>query len=271
MKTKSKFFKVCQAGETIDGRNITEEQIQQMADNYDPSKYAARVWCEHLRSIFPDGEFQALGDVLAVKAEKDDAGNLSLYAQIEPTDKLLEINKNRQKVYSSIEMYTKFPSVEGAYMAGLAVTDSPASLGTEMLKFSLQHKNDFSDADKDILKNIYSKPVENGKLEFTDEKEKETFKDKIAKISSMFKKQAGETKNDLTEVKEAVTELASSAHQAFSEQDDTIKTITEKNEQLSTEIDALKTKLNELETNAPEEYQQRPPAIGGEVAVLTDC
>ena len=41
---KSKFFRVATEGATTDGRAITREQIEQMAKNFDPAKYGARVW-----------------------------------------------------------------------------------------------------------------------------------------------------------------------------------------------------------------------------------
>ena len=40
---KSRFFRVATEGATTDGRAITREQIDQMAKNFDPAKYGARV------------------------------------------------------------------------------------------------------------------------------------------------------------------------------------------------------------------------------------
>lgn len=44
--------------------------------------------------------------------------------------------KQAQKVYTSIEVNPKFADTGEAYLIGLAVTDDPASLGTEYLAFS---------------------------------------------------------------------------------------------------------------------------------------
>ncbi|WP_314973014.1 GPO family capsid scaffolding protein [Comamonas testosteroni] len=136
MPTKSKFFRVATEGATTDGREITRTDIEQMAKSYDPAKYAARVWLEHYRGLVPGGSFDALGDVTAIEAREVENGKLALFAQIEPLPKLIEMNKAKQKLFSSVEIHPKLGDTGGAYLFGLGVTDSPASLGTEVLKFS---------------------------------------------------------------------------------------------------------------------------------------
>lgn len=138
----SKFFRVALEGATADGRTIERQQLIDMAASYNRDTYAARVNMEHIRGITADPPFQALGDVIALKTEEvsiDVAGKaenrLALFAQIEPTDTLVAINTARQKLYSSIEINPNFAASGKAYLMGLAVTDSPASLGTEMLQF----------------------------------------------------------------------------------------------------------------------------------------
>lgn len=71
---KSRFFRVATEGATTDGRAITREQIEQMAKNFDPSKYGARVWVEHMRGLYADSPFRAHGDVLAVEARDVEEG-----------------------------------------------------------------------------------------------------------------------------------------------------------------------------------------------------
>lgn len=136
-----KFFRVAKEGVTADGRTIKGEHLEQMAKNYDPQKYAARVWIEHFRTIMPDGTFKAYGDVTELKTAKDTDGKTVLLAKIDPTDALKKINKDRQKLYSSVEIDTSFSDTGEAYLVGLAVTDSPASLGTERLMFSASQKH----------------------------------------------------------------------------------------------------------------------------------
>lgn len=135
MPRPSKFFRVATEGATTDGRLINRDWLTQMAANYDPKKYGARVNMEHFRGLYPDSAFRAYGDVLALKTEEID-GKLVLLAQVDPTEDLITlVNEKRQKVYTSIEIDHDFADTGAAYLVGLAITDTPASLGTEMLKF----------------------------------------------------------------------------------------------------------------------------------------
>lgn len=142
-KYRSKFFRVAVEGDTTDGRVIERGWIQQMAGSYNPSLYGARINLEHIRGILPDSPFKAYGDVVAVKAEEvdiDGKKKLALFAQLEPTDALVSmVNNDKQKIYTSIEVSPNFAKTGGAYLVGLAVTDSPASLGTEKLSFAAKH------------------------------------------------------------------------------------------------------------------------------------
>ena len=58
-----------------------------------------------------------------------------LYARIDPTEKMLGYIKDREKVFTSMELMKPFGDTGKAYLVGLAMTDSPASMGTTMLKF----------------------------------------------------------------------------------------------------------------------------------------
>jgi len=141
MSAKSKFFRVATEGATTDGRNIERAWIDQMAKNFDPKKYGARVWLEHIRGVVPGGPFDALGDVTALQARDVEDGKRALFAQIEPLPALLDLNKRKQKLYTSCEVNAKFADTGQAYLTGLAVTDTPASLGTELLQFAAHAQN----------------------------------------------------------------------------------------------------------------------------------
>lgn len=132
----TKFFRVATEGATTDGREIQRAWIEQMAKNFNREKYGARVWLEHMRGMLPESSFAALGDVLAVEARTVEDGKLALFAQIEALPALVAMNKAKQKIYTSIEVDPNFAKTGEAYLTGLAVTDSPASLGTEVLKFA---------------------------------------------------------------------------------------------------------------------------------------
>lgn len=139
--SKSKWFRVATEGATTDGRKIERHWIDQMAKNFSPAKYGARVWIEHMRGMLPESAFAAQGDVLGVQARTVEDGKLALFAQIQPLESLVAMNKKGQKLYTSIEVDPEFAGTGEAYLIGLAVTDSPASLGTEMLQFAAQHPN----------------------------------------------------------------------------------------------------------------------------------
>ena len=142
-KLRSKWTHVAVEGATTDGRKIERSWIEEMAASYDRNTYGARINCEHIRGLGPDALFGSFGDVTALKAEEAEIAGvkkLALFAQIEPTESLVALNKKGQKVYTSIEIDPKFADSGKAYLVGIAVTDSPASLGTEALKFNAHRK-----------------------------------------------------------------------------------------------------------------------------------
>ena len=143
---KTKFFRVATSGATTDGRNIEEQWLKDMAETYDPNTYQARVNLEHIMAAHPESAFGSYGDVLALKTEPVTLNvggkpeqRLGLYAQIDALPPLEELNKKRQKLFSSIQVLPDFGKSGRAYLGGLAVTDNPASLGTEQLAFCAQN------------------------------------------------------------------------------------------------------------------------------------
>ncbi|EFK6385348.1 GPO family capsid scaffolding protein [Escherichia coli] len=143
-KTSRKKFRVAVSGSTVDGREISPVHLREAAENFNPDVYAARVNVEHYLSPCPSSEFSAMGDVTALSTEDITEGPLTgrtaLYAEIEPTERMKQLVADGKKIYSSIELHPQF-SVNGrAYLVGLAMTDTPASLGTERLKFTAQQR-----------------------------------------------------------------------------------------------------------------------------------
>ncbi len=88
----------------------------------------------------PDSAFRRFVWVDALDTEEISdgllKGKLGLYAVINPTDELVTMTGNMQKLFTSMEIRPEFADTGEAYLIGLAVTDDPASLGTEMLQFS---------------------------------------------------------------------------------------------------------------------------------------
>src|SRR3546814_17976148 len=107
-----------------------------------------------MSDVCPSDLFNAYGSVLSLKTEEveltingEKKMLLALFAEIDANDQLVEINKAGQKLFTSCEIHPNFAGEGKAYLVGLAVTDSPASPGTEALKFAtLSSPNLFTDA-----------------------------------------------------------------------------------------------------------------------------
>ena len=127
----------------MDGRDIKPEWLEQCAEDYNPELYGARINVEHLRSYWPGSELAGYGDVTALKAESAN-GITKLFAQISATDKLIALNQKREKIYTSMELHTNFQEKQRAYLVGLAITDSPASVGTSALQFNTDANSPYS-------------------------------------------------------------------------------------------------------------------------------
>lgn len=126
----SDWKRVATSGKTADGRTINPQDLRDMATSYDPATYTAVIWFEHIRYM---GNF---GSVVEVKSEDVDGGKVALFAKLAPNDRLLQLNKEAQKLFTSIEIQPEFADTGKPYLRGLAITDDPASLGTEPLHFS---------------------------------------------------------------------------------------------------------------------------------------
>ncbi|WP_226537800.1 GPO family capsid scaffolding protein, partial [Avibacterium paragallinarum] len=79
--------------------------------------------------------FMSFGQVLELKAEDQPNGETKLYAVIAPNQYLVNMNAEGQGLFSSVEIMPNFRNTGKAYLYGLGVTDSPASVGTTKLDF----------------------------------------------------------------------------------------------------------------------------------------
>ena len=130
-----KRFRVAREGQTVDGRELTRQEIQEMADTYNPVHYGGRINIEHFGGWSPEPPFNAYGDILKVEAVEEN-GKLHLYNEVSALPNFVAMNKKGQKIYPSIEFYRNFAGTGKAYQVGLGMTDTPASLGTQAIKFS---------------------------------------------------------------------------------------------------------------------------------------
>lgn len=274
-KLKSKWFRIAVAGDTTDGREIQSEWIIQMAQSYDPNTYGARINIEHLRSVYPGGTFGAYGDVLALKTEKvtiNGEEKDALFAQIEPTDNLVSLNKQKQKVYTSIEVDENFAKTGKAYLIGLAVTDSPASLGTEMLAFAAGAKVNPLNERKQRPENLFTAAVET-QIEFEEVKEPQSYSagllDKVKKLFSKQEKNEQKSAESFSEQENAIIEIATETAEqgkAVSKLESDFSTLNIAHEQLQKDFNDLKQKLNGEPDSEP-----RPTSGNSQFSEVVDC
>jgi len=128
--------RVATSGTTADGRDITPQELRDIAETYKPSRYTAVIWCDHER--WP-GSHGTVFAVRLVEPEDDpelEDGQVALEAQLKPNDKLLYLNDRGEKLFGGIEITPNFANSGKAYLTGLGITDEPASLGTQELYFS---------------------------------------------------------------------------------------------------------------------------------------
>ncbi|EEV89578.1 phage capsid scaffolding protein GpO [Cardiobacterium hominis ATCC 15826] len=258
-----KYHIVATEGATIDGRHISGEQLEQMAKNYDPAKYGARIWLEHIRGLYADSAFPALGDVTALKTEKNKDGKTVLLAAINPTPELVKINQAGQKVYTSIEINPRFADTGEAYLVGLAVTDSPASTGTSRLSFSAIQKEP---------EHLFSDYVQ---ADLSDEEKPSP--GIMDKIRAIFSKQENAEKDNgkrFAGIEEAITTVAneySAGKQALQGEIDTLKNQLSGLQKQFTE---LKQAMDTTPANPPEPAQlfaAPRPIANGTTDIQTDC
>lgn len=287
-KFASKWFRVATAGATVDGRTISADHLKQMAKNYKRDLYGARVWLEHLRGVLPDSVFKALGDVTALKTEEVD-GKTRLFAQIEPLPSLVAMNKAGQKIFTSIEIEPKFADTGEAYFMGLAVTDSPASLGTEALSFSVKARR------PDDFKNHLFSAAEETEIEFEEVADDAPAQDfqratsALEKLAALFtgKVTKPETKPetqtpgtfDATAFAASMTELQTALAEDSKATTETLQKLSAKVDEQARTILEFKGKLAKLDAE-PEgggqggqgnQQQFQRQRTGGPNVELTDC
>lgn len=278
-KFRSKWFRVAIEGATTDGRTIERQWIDEMAATYDRAKYGARVWMEHIRGVLPDSPFRAYGDVLALKAEDveiDGKTVRGLYAQIEPTDDLVTmVNKLKQKIFTSIEVREKFAATGKAYFMGLGVTDTPASLATEVLTFAAKNPDaNPLKARKQDPSDLFTacEEVEIQFEEITEEPSKTDglfsrvmgilgkVKDKSVKDDAQF--------SELTDAVEALATHGKEQADAFSAETAARKKLQADHDKLATDFADLLKRLSETEDHS--QKPPRTPVTGGNGTVVAE-
>lgn len=275
MAKTSKWFVVATEGATTDGRTINRTWIEQMAANYDPKKYGARVNLEHIKWRYmwnDDPHSKCYGDVVGLKTEENAEGKLQLLAQIDPTDDLIKLNKDRQKIYTSIECDPNFADTGEAYLVGLAVTDNPASLGTEMLVFSAGASANPLNSRKEKPENLFTAAIET-ELEFEEVKEKGL--SVFAKIRALFADKEKTDDERFADQTQAIELLAEQTKETLEKltalSADLAKQQIELTEVKATN-ESIQAKFTTLEKAPSADFGKRPIVAGeGKSEFLTDC
>ncbi|HBS0657487.1 TPA: GPO family capsid scaffolding protein [Klebsiella pneumoniae] len=282
-KKVSKWFRIGVEGDTCDGRVISATDIQEMAETFDPRVYGCRINLEHLKGILPDGPFSRYGDVVELKSEKidDDSvlkGKLALFAKITPTDDLIAMNKKLQKVYTSMEIQPNFANSGKCYLVGLAVTDDPASLGTEYLEFCRGAKFNPLNRFKAEPGNLISVATL-AELEFEDQAEN-VFTALSDKVKAIFSRKQASDDVRFQDVHEAVTTVSEHVQENLTATEQRLATlenafatlkkdVTTKADQTSQAFSQLKTSLDKTESTT--QPRRKLSAGGGGDELLTDC
>jgi len=282
-KKVSKWFRIGVEGDTCDGRVISGEDIQDMADTFDPRVYGCRINLEHLRSVIPDSVLKRYGDVVELKAEiiSDDSalnGKKALFGKIAPLDELVSMVRAGQKVYTSMEIRPNFANSGKSYLVGLAVTDDPASLGTEYLEFCSRASQNPLAGKKDQPGDLFS-VASLAELEFEDVPDT-MLNSLTATVKAIFSRKQASDDARFNDVHEAVTAVSehvqinlnatdkrlAEMETAFSALKQEVTTATEENTQA---FNNLKTSLDNTESLSQPRREKSKGGTGDEL--LTNC
>ncbi|WP_407223683.1 GPO family capsid scaffolding protein [Enterobacter roggenkampii] len=274
MTAKAKRFRIGVEGATTDGREIQRDWLVQMAASYNPAVYTAQINLEHIKSYLPDSTFNRYGTVTALVAEeiKDGAlaGKMALYADVAPTDALVALVKKGQKLFTSMEVSPQFADTGKAYLVGLAATDDPASLGTEMLTFSATATHNPLAHRKLNPENLFSAAAE------TVIELEESQPNLFSRVTALFAKKEQTDDARFSDVHKAV-ELVATEQQGFGERTD--KSLSEQETRLS----ALETSLQQQQADfaalqqqlstedSRKDYRQRAPGGDAPAGTVTNC
>lgn len=272
-----RFFRVAVEGATTDGRKIERAHLEQMAEHYDRDTYSATVCLEHYKGMDPEGLFKNYGVVAALKTEEVEIGGktkLALFAQIEPTADLVALNRKGQKLFTSIEINPEFADSGAAYLQSLAITDNPASLGTEALEFAAKNpKANPWTARKTEPDNVvtealeFSLQLEEGGSD--DDSTLTKFKNTVAGAVAMFKRRGATDNARFDAMADGVTQMGEAFSAHADSTDEALAKANEQIEQLTATVGDMEKKFAALEREpgAP----RRPVASGGNAEQQTDC
>ncbi|HFP9437933.1 TPA: GPO family capsid scaffolding protein [Raoultella ornithinolytica] len=268
-----KKFRVAVSGNTVDGREIQPQHLRDAAANYNLNVYAARVNIEHILSPYPGSDFGAMGDVTALSTEDITegplAGRTALYAEIDPSDRMVQMTDKGQKVYSSIELAPQFALNGKAYVVGLAMTDTPASLGTDRLKFAAQQRASvmaFNNQQGEPP--MFTETIEAEVIELAAQRSDEgkQWFNRVMSILGKGQKTDDQRFGQVHQAVEAVAQSQVDLGEQFSTAEQERQQDKAAIQKLTADLAALRQQLEGTDGN----FSQRPAADGGDSAQLAD-
>ncbi|WP_213672551.1 GPO family capsid scaffolding protein [Raoultella ornithinolytica] len=277
MAVKAKRFRIGVEGATTDGRTIERAWLEQMAASYNPQVYTALINLEHIKGYTPDSPFRRFGTVDKLEAEEITdgplKGKMALYAWITPSDDLVAYTRKLQKLFTSMEVNTSFADTGKAYLIGLAATDDPASLGTEMLQFSASAKSNPLAGRKQNPENLFT-AAEETLIEWEEVQGEKT--SLFARVTAMFTKKEQTDDARFSDVHRAV-ELVATEQQSLGERTDQSLSAQDKRlaemetalQKQQTDFSVLKQKLSQEDSR--KDYRQRAPGGEAPAGTLTNC
>ena len=272
-KPARKKFRVAVSGATVDGREIQPQHLRDAAASYNPDVYGARVNVEHYLSMLPDSNFGAMGDVAALSAEDITegplAGRTALYAEIDASARMKQLTDEGKKIYSSIELHPQFALNGKAYMMGLAMTDTPASLGTERLKFAAQQRASvMAFNNQQVEAPMITEAIEAEVIELAAQRSDEgkQWFNRVMGILGKGQKTDDQRFGQVHQAVEAVAQSQVDLGEQFSTAEQERQQDKAAIQKLTTDLAALRQQLEGTDGN----FSQRPAAGGGDSAQLAD-
>lgn len=272
---KSKYFRCFVAGSTIsDGRTITPDMIDQIVETFNADTYTPRINVEHMKGYSPEPPFNGYGSVIALRKQDDEITidgktekRRALYAQVDGNDQLVKLAKADQKPFPSVELTPSYAGIDKVGLIGLAFTDSPASIATQRLQFSRNAPGSFHahGADAVALEFEADPAADLGKVEsamagfFSALTAKFTGKEPEKPKEEPKPKPEAANDNFATFAAEMITAVSGAIGAA-------VKPVIDAQAQDRAAFNDLKARLEKQ----PDNSFSRPPATGGNGALLTD-
>lgn len=279
---KSKFFRVFVEGFTAsDGRKIEASWIDDIVSTFNAETYTPRINIEHIKGYSPEPPFNGYGDVVAVKAQTDElvidgqtVRRRALYAQVEPNEQLIAMRAKGQKPFPSVEISPDFAGTGKVGLVGLALTDNPASLGTEAFNFSALKP--MFDARKSSPNNLFSEAFEAVEIDLEEAPVDVPgiasaiaagFASLAAKFTSGSEKPKGQEQETPKPANDNSFDVAAFCAGLGEQMVAAVKPANDAVAKLQGDFAALVTKLESTEQTG----FSRAPATGGSNAIQTNC